>query len=600
MIHDSLYTRYYKRILIDYPQLNSTELPRSIIENNHHDLDINTQSLNLSGRYQINDHLSMNAIGSLMVRNSTYNMNYGYFHYYSLGSMLKNITLNSTEDVILINHQYNISYHNTFKQHEIGLVVAYRFYEDNLWWQVDTLQGSLNNYSYLRNSMAAYGEKGSVLRKMNSYVGNFSYNYRKKYFLSAVANVSRIKEGLYVDYYALFPSLALSWDLAQENILKGVRGINDIKLYINWGKSGNYPLNGLANDLYQEVKKVYGTSGTVYPTLLQFANHYLKHEYTTETDYGFSGAFLKNRLNITAAYFTKGINNLIVQRDIPDYYGGGKQYVNVGKISVAGAEIGIDATPVKSKNFEWNLNFNFSTSKQVVREMLENKAMTFIDYDILTPKFVIEVDKPLGDFYGYKCLGKWTSKDDLVKSTQYIKLGGMKFFNADSSNKKLDANDIVVIGNSLPKCSWNFMNTFRYKNFSVDMVWYAVLGVDKFNSTRAGTIMTIVNRDVYKYINDSLSVVEQSKFYQSSEFVDDAGFIRLKSVTLGYEPTRELFSHAKLRFSLCLENLITITRYRGYDPEASIFTDNNFSDNAIDRGAVPNPKGVYATIGITF
>ena len=95
----------------------------------------------------------------------------------------------------LYNQQYNISYFNTYGKHKVDLVAAYRFYEDNLWWKVDTMQGELNSYSYLRNSMAAYGPNGSVIRSIGSYVANASYNYNETYFISAVANLSNIKEG---------------------------------------------------------------------------------------------------------------------------------------------------------------------------------------------------------------------------------------------------------------------------------------------------------------------------------------------------------------------------------------------------------------------
>jgi TonB-dependent starch-binding outer membrane protein SusC len=584
-----------------YVQLNQPELLESIINNNHHELDITTHALNLSARYQLNSHISLNALSSLMYRHSSYDLTYRYFYYLTSGASVSDIKLDSREEVILINHQFNVSYNNTFNDHNVELVMAYRFYEDNLWWRVDTVQGALNNYSYLRNSMAAYGVNGSVLRLMGSYVANASYNYREKYFVSLVANVSRVKEGLHTDYYTVFPSVAVSWDLKKENFLANVGWINNIKPYANWGKSGNYPLNGLANDLYSEVKNTYGTEGSgTYNAVSQLANHYLKHEGTTEFDYGVASSFFDKRLNISVVRYNKKIDNIIVKRDIPEYYGGGNQYLNVGKIGVNGTELGIEATPVRQKSFTWFFNLNFSSSKQTIKKLLNGDEMAFTYNDILVPNFIIKEGKEFGDFYGYKYLGKWTRDDTKKKDNRYVKSNGMKFLNADSTNQKLDANDMVVTGNSIPDFTINFSNTFEYKNFSIDMQWYAVLGVDKYNATRAATIMAVTNNDVNAYIADTISGIRYDAFYKSSEFVEDASFIRLKTLTFNYEPSKAYFGHAKLRFSLSFENLVTITRYRGYDPEATTFTDNNFSDNALDRGAVPNPKAVYATIGITY
>jgi len=256
---------------------------------------------------------------------------------------------------------------------------------------------------------------------------------------------------------------------------------------------------------------------------------------------------------------------------------------------------------VETKNFSWQMKLNIAGSHQIVKKVMDDKPMVFADEnDLLMPRFIIEEGKTIGDIYGYKIIGKWSAADDKARDKNYVLKGGMKYLNADSSDKKLSVNDMVVIGNSVPDFTCNFGNTFQYKQFSLDLQWYAVFGVEKFNETRAATIMTGVNRYVNHYINDSIPTLYSQTFYQSSEFIDDASFIRLKSVTIGYEPTKKIFNVAKVRLSVSFENLITITKYRGYDPEATTFTDNNFSDNAIDRGSVPNPKGVYLTIGTKF
>lgn len=235
-----------------------------------------------------------------------------------------------------------------------------------------------------------------------------------------------------------------------------------------------------------------------------------------------------------------------------------------------------------------------------MKHLFENEPMVFHDNDILIPSFIINEGDKLGDIYGYKCLGKWTLQDENNRNNLYLESGGLKYLNADTTNNILDNNDMVVIGNSIPKWTWNFTNTIVYRNFNLDIVWFAALDLEKFNAVRAGTIMTGVNQEVNKYIADSLSAISKNVFYQSSEFIDDASFIRLKSLTFSYEPTKKVFNKVNIRFSLGFENLVTITRYRGYDPEATIFTDNNFSDNAIDKGAVPNPKAIYLAVGLKF
>jgi TonB-linked SusC/RagA family outer membrane protein len=587
------------RIYTTYPQLNSFEPVRSIIDNNNHKLRIGSHSLSAFARLHITDHLSLNAMESFMFRHSVYDSDFNFYYYASYGTGYSGIILKSQEDVILFNHQYNMSYSNTLGKHDIGFVLAYRYYRDNLWWNVDSLEGTLSEHYYLRNSMAAYGPEGSVLRSMISYVGHASYNFRKKYFISLVADLSRLKEGLNINYYSLFPSVALSWDIAREKPLSEVRWIDNLNIYANRGSSGNYPLNGLANDLYDDVPYTYGDQAAYNPSLLQFANHYLKHESTIETDYGIKSSFLDKRIVINAAYFSKKINNMIIQRVIPYYYGGGKQYINIGEISVKGMDIGVELFPVTAENFAWYIRYNFSMSEQKVTELFENKSMNFIDYDLLVPDFIIEEGEPIGNIYGYKNLGKWTQEDELAEDKLYVEKYDMKYLDADTSGR-LDDNDKVIIGNSLPDYTWNLFTSFKYKNFSLDLLWYAAAGIDKFNSTRAATIMTGNNREVNTYIYDSISAIKSKYFYESSVFVESADFIRLKTLSLIYEPSKKIMDKISMKFSLNFENLLTITKYKGYDPEATIFTDNNFSDNSIDRGAYPNPKAAYATISLKF
>lgn len=564
--------------------------PKEILDTNTNELDIKTNALSGFMRFQLTDHLNVDVMESFMGRNTNYDNEIGFY----------DVKIKSNEDVILFNHQANISYYNSFGNHNVGFVLANRFYRDNLWWQVDTMEGYLSDQYILKNSMAAYGLHGSVLRTMTSYIAHLSYDYNKILFISAISNISRIKEGNHIDYYQFFPSVALSCDIAQLRLLKENRWINNLNLYINWGQSGNYPLNGLANDFIDLVDYSQGSSRNKYPYIKQLANHNLKHESTTEFDYGIKSSFINSRFSPSLVFYKKEIENLIMQRDIPIYYGGGRMFVNVGSIQVKGIDLTIEASPIVKRNFSWDLIFNFSKSKQKVTKLLDGNDLAFPSYDALYPDFFVKENKPLGDIYGYKCLGKWTIADETNDNPLYIEKGGMKYLNADSSDHLLNNNDFTVIGNSIPDFTWNLTNSFHYKEFAVEFTWYASWGYEKYNATRAATFMTAVNREVNNYIDDTIKAIKFDYFYKSSLFIDDASFLRLKSLRFTYEPTKKVFDSIDLTFTLSFENLITITKYKGFDPEATIFTNNNFSDNSIDRGSVPNPKAVYASISLKF
>lgn len=587
---------YYKRIHYGYGPLNSSESLQSLIDNNNIGLIVKNHALSLFAKYSVTKELSVNVMESAMMRSSTFSSNAQYYSDQSLTSQKSLILFKSNEDVRLLNHQVNVSYNKMLGLNEISIVLANRYYTDNLWWTVDTLGRELPEHYTIRNSMAGYGMQGSVIRKMNTYLANFSYNYRNTYYLSAMANASWLKEGVFTNNFDLFPSVSVSWNMANEPFMGGTKWLNELRLYSNFGVSGNYPLSGLANDIYTYGDYSEGGEGIgSYPYIEQFANHHLKHESTKEVDFGFKFSALNKRIRLNGVLYKKQIGNQIIQRNIPDYYGGGNIFFNLGEIAAKGYEMELEAIPVSTANFNWHLLVNFSSSKQKVTELADDEDILFYTEDKLFPEFVVKENEPLGNIYGYKYLGTW--KEEYRNDNSYAKVNNAAFYNSDTTDTRITENDKVVIGNSIPDFTWNLNSSFRYKNFTLDVSVYSVWGVDKYNATRAATMMTGLNRDVLALYNDSISILGKAEFYESDLFIDDASFIRLKSLTFGYEPPQKIMG-IKWAFSVSFENLLTITNYRGYDPEATIYTDNNFSDNAIDKGAYPSPKSVFFKINL--
>jgi hypothetical protein len=140
----------------------------------------------------------------------------------------------------------------------------------------------------------------------------------------------------------------------------------------------------------------------------------------------------------------------------------------------------------------------------------------------------------------------------------------------------------------------------QYRRFSFEMMWYAVIGVDKYNATKATTYATGTNKAVKDIVMDTMSYHRNNAFFESSFFVEDASFIRLKTLTIRYAQGKRLASKIAVEYALSFENLLTFTRYSGYDPEASIYTNNSFTDNAMDKGSYPNPLGIFMSVNLKF
>jgi TonB-linked SusC/RagA family outer membrane protein len=559
----------------------------------------NANSGNIVGDYKINNDLSAQASISLSFRNMTYTSSLPYYPQY----------LQSKEGAIILDQQYDLKYKKQLKNHSISAFIRYRDHRDNAYWNIDSINNIMNDgrpsyYDiYLRGSQSIYGESGSVIRSIRSTILNVNYNYKKKYFISIITNFDKLKEGHYVNRNDFFPSVALDWDLSKENILADCAWLNSLNLFLNWGQAGNYPLNSLSNDLYSTGLK-YTSNNLVVPgvAISNLANHSILAERTTETNYGTRISMFRERIKLSGDYYVKQNSDILVQRAIPLYYGGGYFLDNVGEMRNSGLELSMELVPVSNNSFYWSTQAGFSSNNQYITKLNDGVPIKFTNPDILFPDFIFRENEPLGSITGYSYQGKYAdlSQADL-DSKKYVNDLGMAYLKGDTLIKfRLSDVNKTIIGNSLPDYTFNWINSFEFKNFSCEMFWYGVIGCDKFNATKASTYISGTNSEVRKIVLEKLKCLTDPIIYESSYFIENASFIRLKTLNFSYSPTKKIASRIGIKYTLSFENLITLTHYSGYDPESTIYTDNNFTDNAVDMGAYPNPRGTYFSVSLTF
>jgi TonB-dependent starch-binding outer membrane protein SusC len=505
-----------------------------------------------------------------------------------------NIKLRSDEDIALLNNQIRMNWEKKIELHEFMVTAGCKIYKDKAHWRsysnVSNLDNNVRNVDemYIRNSLSVFGPGGTVVRDIKSFLGNVVYSYNQKYFVSAAANYEMLKEGKYINYEALFPSVACSWDLAKEYRFNLPGWINQLQLRVDWGRSGNYSLNSLS--YIQTDSSYYYYSNSYYKGLgiREYGNPLLKPEMVEGYDFGLDlDCFKNSRLILNVDFFSKTNSNLIILRDIPKYYGNGKIFYNIGEMNSSGQEFSIEVIPIWTKKIQWFSRFNWSVNKQYVKKLVDNKTINIAGNNFF-PDFTIRQNEKLGNISGYKIIGPWTA-DDETNSPDYPHAGNYKF----TSTK-------VSLGNSFPDQTWNWNNIFRYDNFSVGILWYASLGARKYNATRAATYAAGTNRDVNNILQGNNAAMFNPEFYRTSFFVEDASFIKLKQLVFTYESKKKLFNSVGLLLTLSFENLVTFTKYKGYDPEASIYSDNRFSDNSVDKGAFPNPRGMYLSLTLNY
>jgi TonB-linked SusC/RagA family outer membrane protein len=582
----------------------------------------NANSLNAQGFYNFNKALSFRALMSLTIRNQVYASNiqksfsnYDYPDYYmfedSQSDYGKGNQLKSDENFIYFCQHYDLNYTKQHKRHLFNVLLRYRNFKDNAYWAVDSVsnvyydQIEPTDDVFMRGSQAIFGEKGSVLRSINSGIININYNFADKYFFSAISNFETIKENEYRKNPDFFYSLACSWDLAKEGFMHVPSFVEVFNLSANLGKSGNFPLNSLADDLFTFSGEYTARDKPVDAVYISnLANSNLSQESVFETNFGTEISLFKERLIFTADYYKKYYSNLLIKRTIPLYYGGGMFYQNIGQMQIQGMELSLEAIPIERTDFYWSSRLGFSTNQQRVTKLLDTVPITFNNTDILILDFVAKENEVLGSIIGYKYIGKWSDVEQSLvegETPRYFENSGLAYLKTDTLDmRNITEADKTIIGNSIPDFTFSWINSFAYKNFSLELMWYGAIGVDKYNATKASTYISGLSTEVRNIVLDSMNYHSSRVFYESSFFVEDASFVRLKTLTFSYRPYKKLVSKIAMEFSVSFENLITLTPYSGYDPEAAIYTNNNFTDNAIDKGAYPNPKGVYFSINLSY
>ncbi|TDD99368.1 SusC/RagA family TonB-linked outer membrane protein [Flavobacterium cellulosilyticum] len=473
-------------------------------------------------------------------------------------------------------------------------------------------QGSYANISPLGNELT----ENALL----SYFTNVNYNFKSKYFMTLnyrIDGLSALSQG---NKYGSFGGGSVSWNLFEESFFKNSNikyFLDNLKIRASYGIVGNseigsYPAIGTYNS------STYGGA----PTLgySQTANPNLKWETSSKLDLGLNFTMLNNRVSVEFDYFNNKIRNLILKAPQALSAGIPNNYINenVGGMYNTGYEVGINAVAINTKDFNWSLNLNLST--------LKNKVTSLVN-DVFVPSVfgvqnMTRVGYSIGSVFAVPCNGVNPANGQMIfvnregREVQYNHIGSPKWTYLDGSAAPAIDNykDGVIQGPSLPKLFGGLNNTFRYKNFVLGVNLTFAQGNKLYNGTRATNSDQryfnngefIKNRwttpgqitDIQKlYYGDNVSA---GFSFSSTSKVEDGSYLKFKNVSLGYNvPMDAAFlknTFSSIYVYLQGNNLYTITKYRGSDPEVSI--NGNSINSGKDQNVPPNAQ-VY-TLGLNI
>lgn len=450
---------------------------------------------------------------------------------------------------------------------------------------------------------------GSSARKNVSALSRINYTYDDRYLLTANfrADASSVFNNS-DNVWGYFPSFSAGWRISKERFFNSNSWLSDLKLRAGWGAVGNDQVGDYASYGLVSAASNYIIGGVITPgtAVSSLENKNLKWETTQQTDIGIDAAILQNRILFTADYYIKQTTNMLLDRPIPGSVGipGSTAIKNIGKMDNRGFEFQVSSKNLVGK-LKWSTDFNvfFNRSKII---SLDGGTIKIGNISERGTVAIAQEGKQLGLFYGYIA-------DGVDPAT-----GNIIYRDIDKSGDLSDG-DQTIIGNANPKYFFGLTNNFSYGNFTFSFFLQGVQGNDIFNATRIETEGLIDEANQTKNVlrrwttpgqvtdMPRASYGDNTNSLISSRFIEDGSFMRLKSATLGYTLPEAVTSRLKL--SRCFlyvtgENILTFTKYSGFDPEVSLYgrsgsTEKNIAPG-IDYGTYPQSREFIIGLNITF
>ena len=429
------------------------------------------------------------------------------------------------------------------------------------------------------------------------YLLRLNYDYKGRYLLSASVRRDGSSALGSNFQYGTFPAVSAGWRISDEDWFKNVQKVSNLKLRGSYGKLGNTNgLNPYASKALVSPGSNYVINGTSnVPGLApnQIGNDSLKWESLKQADVGLELGLFKERLQFTVDYYNKVTDDLLLARPLVGSSGFTAVNQNIGEISNTGWEFSVTATEFATKDFVWSTSFNISFNKNIVKKISGSPFPSgFASWT--------QAGYPIGSFYGYKAMGLFNNQSEIDKApTQTVGTnpgnatspGDIQFADLNHDGV-INSSDQTILGNANPKYYGGLTNTFSYKGFSFTVFFQFNEGNKIFNENRVfaegmnslfGQYATTLKR---WEPTDTNTNVPRAVFgdpngnagLNSTRFLEDGSFIRLKNIILAYNLPRDLVSKAHLssvKFFIQAQNLKTWTKYSGFDPEVSTFTSSN-------------------------
>lgn len=452
-------------------------------------------------------------------------------------------------------------------------------------------------------------ESGSEEWALNSYLGRINYSLDEKYFLTLSARADGSSRFGVNNKWGYFPSAAFAWNISREDFFSSPRLINDLKLRLSTGITGNQEI-GQYLSLATLTNNTYFFGDNVYVGFSpnRIANPDLGWETTVQYDAGLDVALL-GRIHVAFDAYYKKTSNLLLNVPLPYTTGQSTSLQNYGSVENKGIDLSINSENLRGRVI-WNTQLVFSLNRNKVLSLGDGA-----DY-IISGASIVKVGEPLGSFYGYKTDGIFQLTDDIGSLPTINPAstfpGDRRYVDIDGDGRITQAGDRVIIGNAQPKFIGGLTNNLSYRNFELSVFFQGVYGNQLFNvnkqelellSGQQNASITALDRWTPENQGNTIHrAFEDPAAIHTDRYVEDASFLRLQNITFSYTLPTAISSRIKanrVRVYVSAQNLFTLTNYSSYDPEVNRNEQSTISQG-IDNSVYPVSKSYLAGLNIAF
>ncbi len=446
----------------------------------------------------------------------------------------------------------------------------------------DELEESLNTL----DKASQTNEDGGHETARRSYFGRLQYDYSGRYLFEANIRWDASSRFPKDNRWGMFPAFSAGWRLSEESFMKDYSDwLNNLKLRLGWGKTGNEELK--SDDIYPSIATYgydsYMFGNTLYSTIeeTRYVNDRLQWATVTNYELGLEAGFLKNKLGFELSLYKKKTNDMLLYLPVPGILGMSAPAQNAGSVENSGFDLSLFHNNRISKDFGYSLNFNIA----YVKNEITNMSKTDGENPDNDKQWYLE-GYPIGSYYGYKAIGYFNTEEALAndpKRTGKETLGDIKYADLNKDGK-INSDDRCVIGKDFPSWTTGLNATFYYKNFDLYALFQGVFDVDNYYTNEITYAFfnggKVLNKHLDRWTPENTSASypritkdSQINYSISSFWLQDASYVRLKNLTIGYNLPESLLNKIKIervKIYITGENLFTFTGLEeGIDPEGS-------------------------------